>query len=111
MINFKWGLYAAVSALIISIGMGLVFEVKIIHILLRGIIFSVVFFGLGFGLRFIMENYFPEFLISDDGSEGYNDLDQPVAAVSITLDSKGEYAVPELFKTAGDPLELGNIED
>jgi hypothetical protein len=110
-VNFKWGLFSAVSALIISIGLGLISEVQVLHIILRGIIFSIVFFGVGFGLRFLLENYFPELLFSDDGNERLDDHDEAVHAVSITLDSKGEYAVPELFKPTGDTLELGNIED
>jgi hypothetical protein len=107
--NFKWGLISAICALLVSILLGIVSEVGVIHIIIRALIFSAVFFGLGFGLRFILDSFFPELLtfneetvLSEDESDGH---------VSIAMDSMGEYAVPELFNKRGNSQEMGNIED
>jgi len=109
--NFKWGITAAIAAVVVSIGLGFISGVGISHIFLRALIFGLVFFGFGFGLRFMINSFFPEILFMDDGSSAQVDFDQPGSRVNITLDNTGEYAVPELYKTPGDPDELGNIED
>jgi hypothetical protein len=81
-------------------------------LLIRAIIFAIVFFGLGFGLRMVINSYFPELLfVQQEETEIDDTFDQPVPQVNITIDSTGEYAVPELYKTPGDQQELGNIED
>jgi len=107
--NFKWGLILAICALCISIILGVIAGVGIIHIILRALIFSVVFFGIGFGLRFILDSFFPEILTASE--EAVSVLDESGEHVSITLDSMGEYAVPELFNQQGNSEELGNVED
>jgi len=109
--NFKWGLTAAVAAIIVSIGLGLLFGVGLSHVFTRALIFAVVFFGLGFGLRLFINSFFPELLFMDDESSAQESFDQPGSRINITLDNTGEYAVPELYKVPGDPDELGNIED
>jgi len=111
MANIKWGITAAVFALVISVLFGLIGGVTASYIILRAAIFAVLFFGIGFGLRFAINNFFPELLISDDGSAAGLNEEQNGTRVNITLDSTGEYAVPELFKSSGDSGELGNIED
>ena len=111
MVNFRWGIIAAVLALILSVGLGMVSGVSFFHIILRGIVFALFFFGIGFGLRFIVSNFFPELLYDDDETETQGMFDQPGSRVNITVDTMGEYAVPELYKTPGDPEELGNIEE
>jgi len=114
--NLKWGITAAIFAFVVSVFMGIIFEVAVIHIFLRAIIFTVVFFGLGFGLRLAVNNYFPEVLLEDEsGGDSYahshEEHAQDHSAAGIILDNTGEYAVPELYKTPGDPEEMGNIED
>jgi len=109
--GFKWGITAAIAAVIVSAGLGLLSGVGILHVFLRALIFGLVFFGFGFGLRFLINSFFPEILYMDEESSGQVPFDQPGARVNITLDNTGEYAVPELYKTPGDPDELGNIED
>jgi len=107
--NFKWGLVSAIFAFFISILLGLVSGVTAGHVFLRALVFSIVFFGIGFGLRFIINSFFPELLYinndeitpSESSEEGH---------ISIAMDSMGEYAVPELFNQ-GDAPELGNIDD
>jgi len=111
MANIRWGITAAVFALLISVLLGFIAGVGAGYIFLRAAIFTVVFFGIGFGLRFAINNFFPEMLISDDTASASEDTERRGEQVNITVDSTGEYAVPELFKSSGDSGELGNIED
>lgn len=110
MTGFKWGIFAAGAAVLISIILGIIAGVNILHIFLRALIFGVLFFGLGFGLRFVVNSFFPELLFS--GSEETAEKDEERGSrINITVDSTGEYAVPELYKTSGDSEQLGNIEE
>jgi len=109
--NLKWGITAAIAAIIVSVGLGLLSGVSILHVFLRALIFGLVFFGFGFGLRFLINSFFPEILFMEDDSYTQESFDQPGSRVNITLDNTGEFAVPELYKTPGEPDELGNIED
>jgi hypothetical protein len=109
MINFKWGLTAAVFALFVSVLLGILSGVSGIHIFLRALVFTFIFFGLGFGLRFLINSFFPELLYLNE-EPARSETDESEGHISIAMDSMGEYAVPELFKQ-GDSYELGNIED
>ena len=109
--NIKWGFTTAAAAVIISVGLGLLFGVGLFHIFTRALIFAAVFFGFGFGLRFLISSFLPELLFMQEESSAQESFDQPGSRINITLDNTGEYAVPELYKTPGDPDELGNIED
>ncbi|MCL2276931.1 MAG: hypothetical protein FWC21_03445 [Treponema sp.] len=111
MANIKWGVITAVFALLISILFGLIAGVSAGHIFLRAVIFTVLFFGAGFGLRIAINNFFPEMLISDYESAASSSAENNGPQINITVDSAGEYAVPELFKSSGDSGELGNIEE
>jgi len=66
---------------------------------------------LGFSVRLLINSFLPELLAADEESGVQLNFGQPGSRVNITLDTAGEYAVPELYKTASDPDELGNIED
>ncbi|MCL2230839.1 MAG: hypothetical protein FWC01_07055 [Treponema sp.] len=110
MSSFRWGLIAALVAVFISVSLGILFGVNPIHIFIRAVIFGVIFFGFGFGLRFLINNFFPEVLSNEDESIS-SEYEQSGQQVDITLDGSGEYAVPELYRTPGDPQEMGNIED
>ena len=105
--NFRWGVLAAIAAVFISVSLGILFDVNVTDILLRALVFGAVFFGLGFGLRFVINSFLPEILYTDE--EGGSGIEQQGAHIDITLDSTGEYAVPELYKS--DEEEMGNIED
>jgi hypothetical protein len=109
--NFKWGIIAGAAALLISISLGVVSGVNASHIILRALIFLVVFFGLGIGLRVLVNNYFPELLYMDGEPAPQLAFEQPGSHINITLDNISEYAVPEKYRGQGDPQELGNIED
>jgi len=93
----------------ISVFLGVVSDVNFVNILLRAFIFGALFFGLGFGLRFAVNSFFPELLYNED--EVIPPEMEAGSRVDITLDSSGEYAVPELYKNPGDSSEMGNIED
>jgi len=108
--GFKWGIIAAACALFISITLGIFSGVSAFHIFIRALIFMVVFFGAGFGMRLMINGFFPELLFSGDESAGQEAEQAEGSNVNIVLDSMGEYAVPELYNQ-GDPNELGNIND
>jgi hypothetical protein len=109
--SFKWGFTAAAFALCISVLLGLVSGVGAVYIFLRALVFAVVFFGLGFGLHFVINSYFPELLTINEETSTTPETDESEGHISIAMDSMGEYAVPELFEQKGEPYELGNIED
>jgi hypothetical protein len=108
--SFKWGFTAAVFALLVSILLGLVSGVGAAFVFLRALVFAAVFFGIGFGLHFIINSYFPELLYIDEAAPS-EPADENAGHISIAMDSMGEYAVPELFDKKGETYELGNIED
>jgi len=109
--NFRWGIIAAVVAIFFSVVLGIIGGVAPFYIFIRALIFSAVFFGLGFGLRFIVNSFFPELLFagSDESAEETDEHVEEHAAVA--MDSTGEYAVPELYNIPEGGEELGNIED
>jgi hypothetical protein len=111
--SFRWAVTSAIAAFVISILLGVISGVGSFHLILRALVFAGVFFGLGFALRFLIEGYFPDLLVMDSEGDDSGDMDFDTTGqqVNITVDSMGEYAVPELYKTPGDPKELGNIED
>ena len=113
MSNFKWGLIGAAAAFAVSIVLGIVSSVSFFYIFIRALIFSFVFFGLGFGLRFIINSFFPELLESEGGlGDEYGETGDDQSDYDDNADSNntsGEYAVPELYKSPAH--EMGNIED
>jgi hypothetical protein len=109
--SFKWAIFFSASAFIISVGLGIISGVTVLLVIFRAIIFAVFFFGVGFGLKFLITNYFPELFLQRDAAESQYPLDQKSPEEPMTIDTTGEYAVPELYKAAGAQDELGNIED
>ena len=111
MSNFKWGIIAAAVALFFSVFLGIISGVAAIYIFLRALVFSAVFFGLGFGLRFVVNSFFPELLFSSDDEMMNETEEQAEEHAPVTMDSIGEYAVPELYNIPEGSQEIGNIED
>jgi len=109
--GIKWGITLGIIAAIISILLGAGFGVLLKYIVLRAVIFLLVFFALGFGARLVIDHYFPEILYVDDASETKISFEQPGSQVNITLGGSGDYAVPEMYRESRDSQELGNIED
>jgi hypothetical protein len=111
MVNFKWGIMAGMAALIISVTLGFTHDVKPLHILLRSLVFTVIFFGMGTGFRILVNIYFHELLYFGEDSSPQAAFDKPGSVINITLGNIGDYAVPEKYKDSPDAKELGNIED
>jgi hypothetical protein len=113
--SLKWGINFAIAALVISVLLGIIFDVRSLYIFLRAVIFTVVFFGLGFGLNIVINNFFPDLLYFDEQEtpvqESFDTGETTGHRVSITLGNVGEYAVPEMYRNSPDAGELGNIED
>jgi len=109
-IYFKWGIIFSIVAILISVVLGMISGVRGLHIFLRAILFAPLFFGIGFGLRFIINIFLPELLTINE-SAASSETNETTEHVSIAMDSRGEYAVPELFSNQGDSQELGNIDD
>jgi hypothetical protein len=110
--SIKWGITAGITAALVSIGLGVIFGVSVSYILIRAVLFLLVFFALGAGLRVIIDNYFPELMYFDTESDSKISFEQPPGSqINITLGGIGEYAVPEMYRDYRDSEELGNIED
>ena len=109
MSNLKWGFVAAAIALVISALLGIIFDVRPFYIFLRALIFSAVFFGIGFSIHMVINNFMPE-LLSLEEEPVIHENNQSGTRVDITLGNSGEYAVPEMYKD-DDPDKLGNIEE
>jgi len=112
-LNFRWGIFSAGAAFLISTVLGIIFGVGFLYIIIRGLVFAFIFFGFGFALKFLVNSFFPEFLsIGTEEAGNQNPLEQPPPSrENAIIDTMGEYAVPELYKTPGESSELGNIED
>ncbi|MCL2214343.1 MAG: hypothetical protein FWC06_03935 [Treponema sp.] len=108
--TFKWGMTASIFALLVSVLLGIFSGVSIFYVALRGFIFAAVFFGIGFGLRFTLDRFFPEIFSSDEETAAQHN-EQLGSHINITLDSTGEYAVPELYKIPEGSDGMGNIND
>lgn len=113
--NIKWGAVFGISASAISIALGIIFNVSAFYIFLRVLIFGAVFFGIGIGIRTLIERMFPELLFlneepGEDESAG-EPPQAPGSRVNITLDNAGEYAIPEVHRGSDASNEMGNIED
>ena len=111
MTNFRWGIIAAITALFFSVVIGIIGGVAPIHIFLRALLFSAIFFGLGFGLRFVVNSFFPELLFPDSEETTEDTEEQAEEYTPVSMDSTGEYAVPELYNIPSGSQEMGNIED
>jgi len=107
----RWAMIAAGAAFLISVGLGIISGVAFFHMIIRAVIFAAVFFGLGFALRFIVNTYFAEIFLSSNELEQSYAAEKEEAQTSMVIDTMGEYAVPELYKSPGNPDQLGNIED
>ena len=111
MAGLRWGIIAAVAAFVISFGLGLISGNQFLRVFLTAFVFGFLFFGMGFGLKIIINSFFPEFMFMDNRTESADDYEQEKEHVNITLENSGEYAVPEMYKIPGETPELGNIED
>jgi hypothetical protein len=108
---FKWAIFFSIFAFVVSFGLGLISGVTFALVIVRAIVFATFFFGFGFALRFLVTNYFPDLFLPRDATESQYPIEQKPPVESMTIDTTGEYAVPELYKSSGAQNNLGNIED
>jgi hypothetical protein len=111
MLNIKWGVIAGAAALILSLAVGALSGNNIFYVLLRALIFGVVFFGLGLGIWALVTGFVPELLYADsDIGGGAGETPSPGSRINITLDG-GTGALPEMYRNPDNPEEVGNISD
>ena len=120
MSSIRWGVYAATGAFVVSMLLGLLFGVGAFYMFARSILFACIFFGIGFGIKLMINSYFPELMSlggNVDGSDSSNTTESADSSFNemqetITIpENSGIYAVPEMYKIPGQSEALGNIED
>jgi len=121
-INVKWGVYAAIAALLLSFLTGILMGHAVFSVaLVRALIFAALFFGLGVGAWTIINTFIPELLFPETNDASVNifgsessDLPSPDpqsygSHINITLGDRSEAALPE--SNGSDSDEVGNISD
>ena len=109
--GLRWGVVAAISAFVISFGLGLISGNQFLRVFLTAFVFGFMFFGVGFGLKMIVNNFFPEFMFMDNQNETVDAYEHEKEPASMAVENSGEYAIPEMYRIPGETPELGNIED
>jgi hypothetical protein len=122
-INVKWGVYAAVVALLLAFTTSLALGQASFGVaVLRGLVFAGLFFVLGTGAWTLINNYIPELLFPEanndaaanifgSGSSGSEGPDSQAygSRVNITLGEGSDAALPD--GNGPDSEEVGNIAD
>jgi len=127
-INVKWGIYAAVAALLLAFTTSILLgQAGFTAALLRGLLFAALFFVLGTGTWTLINAFIPELLFPEAndaaanifGSETPDSQNRDPQAygsrINITLDDGGpqvsatDAALPD--SNGSDPDEVGNIAD
>jgi len=138
-INFKWGIYAGIAALLLAFTISILLAHASFGIaLLRGLIFAALFFVLGAGVWTLINTYIPELLFPETndaainvfGTEPSSDLQGSGSQlygsrINITLGDTSEgsigapgggaplgamnAALPD--SNEGNPDDVGNISD
>ena len=122
-INVKWGVYAAIVALVLAFTTSLALgQASFGAAVLRGLVFAGLFFVLGTGAWTLINNYIPELLFPEtnndaasnifgSGSSGLESSDSQSygSRVNITLGDGSDAALPD--NNVADAEEVGNIAD
>ena len=122
-INFKWGVYAAIVALLLAFTTSLALGQASFGVaLLRALAFAALFFALGTGAQTLINTYLPELLFPEAndaavnvfGSEpsgmGNPDSQTYGSRINITLgDGASDAALPDSNGSGNE--EVGNIAD
>jgi hypothetical protein len=121
-INVKWGIYAAITALLLSLLISLILGQAGFGIaLLRGLAFGAIFFALGTGAWALINHYIPELLFPENdgavnnifGTESVDlqgsDSQLYGSRINITLGDRSDAALPD--SDGPDSDEVGNIAD
>jgi len=121
--NFKWGIYAAIVALLLAFFTSILlghagFGISI----LRGLAFAALFFVLGTGVWTLINTFIPELLFPEEGNDAAANIFGPGTTdlqgsdsqlygsrVNITLADRVDAALPD--GNGVDIDEVGNIAD
>ena len=110
--TFRWGFFAGAAALVLSFIVGLFSEANMGIVILRALLFGLLFFGLGTGIWVLIHKFFPELLAAIYNEEEQDSFSSPGSKVDITLDNNDRtFAVPEMYRNSINPDEMGNIND
>jgi hypothetical protein len=105
------GLIAGLAAFVLSLLTGFLAGAHALFVFLRAGIFGVVFFGLGIGVRSLINIFFADLFSGSSAEEEQDTLSHPGSHVDIVLDSEPDAAIPERYRNRDDPEEIGNFED
>jgi hypothetical protein len=122
-INVKWGIYAAIAALLLAFLTSILLgHASFGASILRGLAFAVLFFVLGTGAWTLINTFIPEVLFPDEGNDAAANLFGPGSTglqgsdsqlygsrINITLADKADAALPE--NNGSDIDDVGNISD
>jgi hypothetical protein len=120
-INFKWGIYAAVAALLLAFATSMILgQAGFVIALFRGLAFAALFFILGVGIWMLINTFIPELLFPESKDAAANifgsgsDLQGPDSQsygsrVNITLGDRSDAALPA--SNGLDSDDIGNISD
>lgn len=114
MIRLKWGVIAGLIALVLSFTIGLISDANTFAVIMRALLFGVLFFGIGTGAWVLINTFFPDLLAAMYGKEEQDSFSDPGpgSMVDITLDNDNtSFAVPEMYKNSSNPDEIGSIND
>jgi hypothetical protein len=113
LLNLKWGLIAGFIAFLVSITLGLVNGVHFPNLLLRALLFLIIFCIFGVGIRALTAHLVPELFQNGKNDDLQDTLSgvHPSSRVNITLDDNSGYANPSVNVNSKNPEEIGNIED
>jgi hypothetical protein len=118
-INVKWGIYAAVAALLLAFTTSIfIGHASFGAAVLRALCFAALFFALGIGAWALINNFMPELLFPEGSDatanifgtepEGSHSSDYG-SHINITLGDGGDIALPD--DREADPDNVGNIAD
>jgi hypothetical protein len=113
LLNLKWGLIAGLTAFLVSITLGFVNGVHFSNLILRALLFLVIFCVFGMGIKVLADHLAPELFQNgrNDGLEDTLSETHASSRVNITVDDSSGYAIPGMNVNSRNPEEVGNIED
>ena len=112
--TFRWGVFAGVTGFVLSFIIGIFSGANFGMVILRALLFGLLFFILGTGLWFLIHKFFPELLATIYNEEEPDSFSSPSpgSTVDITLDSnERNFAVPEMYRKSINPDEIGHINE
>jgi hypothetical protein len=110
LINLKWSGIAGGFGLLFSFLVGVINGAGFPLVLIRALIFGIVFFILGGGIWMLINNFVPELLFPGE-EEGLSSESRPGSRLDISVGGGQESALPELYGNSGAEEEVGNISD